>query len=84
MTLQQFIQFVNGQRDPRLNEILYPYCNEEKGKDLIKQYEPNELNAKVYRCTVWRGDLSRGGVSCDDLLKRSKLGVSEVISFIAN
>ncbi|ODN05604.1 1-phosphatidylinositol 4,5-bisphosphate phosphodiesterase beta-1, partial [Orchesella cincta] len=45
MTAEQFMDFVNkGQRDPRLNEILYPYTTPDKAKDLINIYEPNQYN----------------------------------------
>lgn len=42
MTVDQFVDFLNKeQRDPRLNEILYPYANRARGLDLIEQSEPN-------------------------------------------
>ena len=42
MNVDQFVDFLNKeQRDPRLNEILYPYANRTRAYDLIKQYEPN-------------------------------------------
>ncbi|XP_074595176.1 1-phosphatidylinositol 4,5-bisphosphate phosphodiesterase classes I and II-like isoform X2 [Brevipalpus obovatus] len=47
MTVDQLVDFLNReQRDPRLNEILYPYADRAKGKELISQYEPNEENVK--------------------------------------
>lgn len=47
MTAAQFVEFLNKtQRDPRLNEILYPYANTSRAKDLINQYEPNKTNAQ--------------------------------------
>ena len=47
MTAAQFVEFLNKtQRDPRLNEILYPYANTSRAKDLIQQYEPNKYNAQ--------------------------------------
>jgi ferritin len=47
MTSAQFVEFLNKtQRDPRLNEILYPYANTSRAKDLIQQYEPNKYNAQ--------------------------------------
>jgi hypothetical protein len=47
MTAAQFVEFLNKtQRDPRLNEILYPYANNARAKDLIQQYEPNKYNAQ--------------------------------------
>ncbi|XP_012521889.1 1-phosphatidylinositol 4,5-bisphosphate phosphodiesterase classes I and II isoform X1 [Monomorium pharaonis] len=46
MSASQFVEFLNqSQRDPRLNEILYPYANEARAKDIINQYEPNKCNA---------------------------------------
>lgn len=46
MSVSQFVDFLNkSQRDPRLNEILYPYANEARAKDIINQYEPNKCNA---------------------------------------
>ncbi|XP_012221667.1 1-phosphatidylinositol 4,5-bisphosphate phosphodiesterase classes I and II isoform X2 [Linepithema humile] len=46
MSVLQFVDFLNKtQRDPRLNEILYPYANEARAKDIINQYEPNKCNA---------------------------------------
>ncbi|KMR05229.1 1-phosphatidylinositol- -bisphosphate phosphodiesterase classes i and ii, partial [Lasius niger] len=46
MSVSQFVDFLNKtQRDPRLNEILYPYANEARAKDIINQYEPNKCNA---------------------------------------
>ncbi|XP_066601294.1 1-phosphatidylinositol 4,5-bisphosphate phosphodiesterase classes I and II [Prorops nasuta] len=41
MSVSQFVDFLNKtQRDPRLNEILYPYANEARARDIIIQYEP--------------------------------------------
>lgn len=47
MTAAQLVDFLNKtQRDPRLNEILHPYANTTRAKDLISQYEPNKYNAQ--------------------------------------
>ncbi|KAF7990398.1 hypothetical protein HCN44_000203 [Aphidius gifuensis] len=55
MSVQQLVDFLNqSQRDPRLNEILYPYANTERAKDIINQYEPNKCNAT-------KGQLSSDG-----------------------
>ncbi|XP_043266529.1 1-phosphatidylinositol 4,5-bisphosphate phosphodiesterase classes I and II isoform X2 [Venturia canescens] len=55
MSVPQLVDFLNQtQRDPRLNEILYPYANTARAKDLINQYEPNKYNAS-------RGQLSSDG-----------------------
>ncbi|XP_035703869.1 1-phosphatidylinositol 4,5-bisphosphate phosphodiesterase isoform X2 [Folsomia candida] len=41
--VNQFIYFLNEkQRDPRLNEILYPLYNEKRASEIIQTYEPNE------------------------------------------
>ncbi|KAK7575739.1 hypothetical protein V9T40_012025 [Parthenolecanium corni] len=47
MSITQFVDFINKtQRDPRLNEILYPYANASRAKDLIAEHEPNSYNAQ--------------------------------------
>lgn len=41
ISVEQFVEFLNSyQRDPRLNEILYPYANPDRARDLFQQYEP--------------------------------------------
>lgn len=43
LTVEQFVQFLNKeQRDPRLNEILYPYYTVRQAQDLIDQYESRQ------------------------------------------
>lgn len=43
LTAEEFMEFINReQRDPRLNEILYPYATPDKAKELIDNYEPLE------------------------------------------
>ncbi|RWS06316.1 1-phosphatidylinositol 4:5-bisphosphate phosphodiesterase classes I and II-like protein, partial [Dinothrombium tinctorium] len=45
MTVDQLVEFLNReQRDPRLNEILYPYADRTKGLEIINQYEPIRNN----------------------------------------
>ncbi|KAL1509188.1 hypothetical protein ABEB36_003963 [Hypothenemus hampei] len=47
MTAEQFVEFLNQtQRDPRLNEILYPYADTARARDVIEQYEPNKYMSK--------------------------------------
>ncbi|XP_035216408.1 1-phosphatidylinositol 4,5-bisphosphate phosphodiesterase classes I and II-like [Stegodyphus dumicola] len=47
MTVDQIVEFLNKeQRDPRLNEILYPYANPARARDIIRQYEPNKSMAQ--------------------------------------
>ncbi|KAG5846354.1 hypothetical protein ANANG_G00114040 [Anguilla anguilla] len=43
LTLEQVTEFINNkQRDPRLNEILYPPLKPEQVQQLIDKYEPND------------------------------------------
>lgn len=52
MTLEQFIYFLNEkQRDPRLNEILYPLYDEKRGKEIIETYEQDEVAKSDNRLT---------------------------------
>ncbi|XP_014251862.1 1-phosphatidylinositol 4,5-bisphosphate phosphodiesterase classes I and II isoform X2 [Cimex lectularius] len=45
MSASQLVEFLNlTQRDPRLNEILHPYANVARAKDIIAQYEINKNN----------------------------------------
>ncbi|CAI9559262.1 unnamed protein product [Staurois parvus] len=43
LTLEQLMEFVNQkQRDPRLNEILFPPLKRDQVRQLIEKYEPNK------------------------------------------
>jgi phosphatidylinositol phospholipase C beta len=43
INVDQFINFLNEkQRDPRLNEILYPLYDEKRALEIINDYEPSE------------------------------------------
>ena len=45
MTMEQLVTFLNDyQRDPRLNEILYPYADNNRAKEVIAQYETSKDN----------------------------------------
>nr|ACD69415.1 phospholipase C [Spodoptera littoralis] len=73
----QLVEFLNKtQRDPRLNEILYPYANGARATELIQQYEPNKFNAQ-------KGQLSLDGflryLMFDDnpIMACSKLDLSD-------
>uniref|UniRef100_UPI00398E89FE 1-phosphatidylinositol 4,5-bisphosphate phosphodiesterase beta-1 isoform X1 n=1 Tax=Pristiophorus japonicus TaxID=55135 RepID=UPI00398E89FE len=47
LTVDQMTEFINSkQRDPRLNEILYPPVKQEQVQQLIEKYEPNINLAK--------------------------------------
>ena len=41
------IEFLNDkQRDPRLNEILYPHYNKTRVREIISTYEPDQKLVK--------------------------------------
>ncbi|KAF2362460.1 Phosphoinositide-specific phospholipase C EF-hand-like domain [Trinorchestia longiramus] len=45
MSVEQLVTFLNDyQRDPRLNEILYPYADNNRAKEVIQLYEPSKEN----------------------------------------
>jgi len=47
ISLEQFIQFMNDkQRDPRMNEILYPLYEEKRCTEIINDYELDEEKKK--------------------------------------
>ena len=48
ISLAQFVEFMNEkQRDPRLNEILYPMYDDKRAKEIINDYEDDDaLKAK--------------------------------------
>ena len=67
----QFIDFLNDkQRDPRLNEILYPLYNEKRATEIIDEYEQDKENkARRKRISNFRIELN-----CDYIYKRDGLG----------
>ncbi|XP_044515425.1 1-phosphatidylinositol 4,5-bisphosphate phosphodiesterase beta-1 [Gracilinanus agilis] len=53
LTVDQMMEFINlKQRDPRLNEILYPPLKQEQVQLLIEKYEPNNSLAKKGQISV--------------------------------
>ncbi|XP_036735976.1 1-phosphatidylinositol 4,5-bisphosphate phosphodiesterase beta-1 isoform X5 [Manis pentadactyla] len=53
LTVDQMMDFINlKQRDPRLNEILYPPLKQEQVHVLIEKYEPNSSLAKKGQISV--------------------------------
>ncbi|XP_071081151.1 1-phosphatidylinositol 4,5-bisphosphate phosphodiesterase beta-1-like [Haliotis cracherodii] len=77
MTVEQFTEFLNKhQRDPRLNEILYPFYTVARAQELIDQYETKTGMAQ-------KGHLSQEGflkfLMSDDnnLVPPEKLDLSE-------
>ncbi|XP_063602433.1 1-phosphatidylinositol 4,5-bisphosphate phosphodiesterase classes I and II-like isoform X3 [Penaeus indicus] len=58
MNVEQLVNFLNKeQRDPRLNEILYPYADAAKAREVIRDYEPYKEN------------ITKNVLSCDGFLK---------------
>ncbi|XP_074644309.1 1-phosphatidylinositol 4,5-bisphosphate phosphodiesterase beta-1-like isoform X2 [Tubulanus polymorphus] len=56
ITVEQFVDFLNNvQRDPRLNEVLYPYYDVKRAQQLINIYEHNKAIAD-------KGQLSQEGL----------------------
>ena len=54
MTVSQVVDFLNReQRDPRLNEILCPYADAQKAREIIAQYEPNRANVQKGQRAHW-------------------------------
>lgn len=46
--MAQFVQFMNEkQRDPRMNEILYPLYDEKRCTEIINDYELDEEKKKA-------------------------------------
>ncbi|XP_026330630.1 1-phosphatidylinositol 4,5-bisphosphate phosphodiesterase isoform X2 [Hyposmocoma kahamanoa] len=55
ITLEQFVNFLNEkQRDPRLNEILYPLYDDKRAAEIITDYEQNE-EARNTKCLTKDG-----------------------------
>ncbi|CAB3977438.1 1-phosphatidylinositol 4,5-bisphosphate phosphodiesterase classes I and II-like [Paramuricea clavata] len=53
LTVAQFVEFLNKyQRDPRLNEILFPYYDTERAMSFINTYEPNKQFAEKGHLSV--------------------------------
>lgn len=67
LTVDQMMDFINlKQRDPRLNEILYPPLKQEQVQVLIEKYEPNSSLAKKGQftgSTPWKALFSTCHVS---------------------
>lgn len=53
INLEQFINFLNEkQRDPRLNEILYPLYDEKRASEIIQTYEQDEQARAESMCLI--------------------------------
>lgn len=60
INLEQLITFLNEkQRDPTLNEILYPLYDEKRALEIINDYEQNEVARNESKSFInksfWRG-----------------------------
>lgn len=52
MDIDQLINFLNEkQRDPRLNEILYPHYDKKRASEIIQTYEQDETAKAADRLT---------------------------------
>lgn len=52
MSIDQLINFLNEkQRDPRLNEILYPLYDDKRAKEIIDTYEQDDVSRSASRLT---------------------------------
>lgn len=53
INIEQFINFLNEkQRDPRLNEILYPLYDDKRALEIINSYEQDEESRTKSKRTV--------------------------------
>lgn len=51
ININQFINFLNEkQRDPRLNEILYPLYDEKRAIEIIETYEQSDEAKTASKC----------------------------------
>ncbi|XP_035764578.1 1-phosphatidylinositol 4,5-bisphosphate phosphodiesterase beta-1 [Neolamprologus brichardi] len=81
LTVEQMTEFINSkQRDPRLNEILYPPLKPEQVQLLVDKYEPNALLAQ-------KGQISAEGFTRylnaeeNSIIPPEKLDQSEDMTF---
>uniref|UniRef100_A0A8C6LED8 1-phosphatidylinositol 4,5-bisphosphate phosphodiesterase n=1 Tax=Nothobranchius furzeri TaxID=105023 RepID=A0A8C6LED8_NOTFU len=81
LTVEQMTEFINSkQRDPRLNEILYPPLKPEQVQLLVDKYEPNALLAQ-------KGQISMEGFARylngeeNSIIPPEKLDQSEDMTF---
>ncbi|XP_057303429.1 1-phosphatidylinositol 4,5-bisphosphate phosphodiesterase beta-1-like [Hydractinia symbiolongicarpus] len=81
LTLEQLVDFLNNrQRDPRLNEILYPYYNIERAQAIINSYESNTDFADKGYISI--DGLTRFLMSSDNpILLQGKLQIHEDLTF---
>jgi phosphatidylinositol phospholipase C beta len=55
LTVDQLVQILNkDQRDPRLNEILYPFYKAKEAQAIIDKYEPKNIAEKGKLLVYWK------------------------------
>ncbi|KAI1897737.1 hypothetical protein AGOR_G00086360 [Albula goreensis] len=81
LTMEQLTDFINSkQRDPRLNEILYPPLKSEQVQQLIDKYEPNTNLAQRGQISVEGFSRYLGGEE-NGVIPPEKLDLSEDMTF---
>lgn len=77
MSASQIVDFLNQkQRDPRLNEILHPYANTDRAKDVVNTYEPIAAN-KEKEMLSWEGFLRYLVSEDNNIMAQSKLDLQD-------
>ncbi|XP_053568138.1 1-phosphatidylinositol 4,5-bisphosphate phosphodiesterase beta-1 isoform X1 [Bombina bombina] len=80
LTVDQMTEFINiKQRDPRLNEILYPPLKQEQVQQLLEKYEPNNSLAKRGQISV-EGFMRYLGSEENGVVPPEKLDLNEDMS----
>ena len=73
--MPKFIDFMNDkQRDPRLNEMLFPSYGEKRCMEIINKYETNEENKKNSKLKVTHTGANNHNLSINSikLTKKTK------------
>ena len=71
--MPKFIDFMNDkQRDPRLNEMLFPSYGEKRCMEIINKYEPNEENKKNSKLKVTHTEANNHILSINSIQVKMK------------
>ena len=66
--MPKFIDFMNDkQRDPRLNEMLFPSYGEKRCMEIINKYETNEENKKNSKLKVTHTEANNHNLSINSI-----------------
>ncbi|XP_064623811.1 1-phosphatidylinositol 4,5-bisphosphate phosphodiesterase beta-1-like isoform X2 [Lineus longissimus] len=77
LTVDKLVELLNSeQRDPRLNEILYPYYNEARAQAIINQFEPQK-NMRDKGCMSEEGFLRYLLSEDNNIIDPQKFDLSE-------